>query len=202
MNKVPDITEKEAKLAVKLWGEDRQYDVLVEEIGEFLAARNHWKRKKITYKQYVSELADVYIMLQQQMHIHRKMFNEVYPQKLQKIRNKLARRKPKKMIYKNTSNFCVVCILNFYKMFTPSFWAPKFKPPEKTYEKITIKSLKDFGPEANEFLDRCQCNLDNVKWIYHSEYVMASPEDVTELNEKYRILWNHNMPGTLFLEAK
>ena len=83
------ITIEEARLAVEKWGSARQTDMMIEEIGEFLAAWNHFKRDRITYDEYVSEIADMYIMIQQMMFMHWDKFTEVYPKKLAKIRKKL-----------------------------------------------------------------------------------------------------------------
>ena len=84
-----NITTEEAALAVTKWGEERQTDMMIEEIGEFLTAWNHYKRGRIPYSKYVEEIADVYIMTQQMMIIHEEEFEKVYPVKLAKVRRKL-----------------------------------------------------------------------------------------------------------------
>jgi len=84
-----DITSEEAKLAVEVWGEDKQTKMFIEEIGEFLTAWNHYNRGRISYKKYVSEIADVYIMIQQMIYMNRPVFDKVYPEKLKKVRDKL-----------------------------------------------------------------------------------------------------------------
>lgn len=86
-----DITKEEAELAIMLWGADAQTATFIEEIGEFLQAWNKLSRGRITREEYVSEIADVYIMIQQMIHMHRKTFDEVYPKKLNKIRKKLQK---------------------------------------------------------------------------------------------------------------
>ena len=84
-----DITTEEAALAVTKWGEERQTDMMIEEVGEFLTAWNHYKRGRISYSEYVEEIADVYIMCQQMMIIHEEEFKKAYPKKLAKVRRKL-----------------------------------------------------------------------------------------------------------------
>lgn len=84
-----DITTKEAALAVTKWGEERQTNMFIEEMGEFLTAWNHYRRGRITYSEYVEEIADVYIMTQQMMIIHKEEFDKAYPRKLAKVRSKL-----------------------------------------------------------------------------------------------------------------
>lgn len=86
-----DITKEEADLAIKLWGAEAQTATFIEEMGEFLQAWNKLKRNAITIEDYVSEIADVYIMLQQQIHMHQDVFDKVYPKKLEKIRTKLSK---------------------------------------------------------------------------------------------------------------
>lgn len=84
-----DITLKEAKDAVDYWGPERQTSMMIEEVGEFLAAWNHYKRGRISYEEYVAEIADVFIMIQQMRYMHLDMFDKVYPKKLNKVRTKL-----------------------------------------------------------------------------------------------------------------
>ena len=86
-----DITRGEADLAVSLWGKEAQEATLIEEMGEFLQAWNKLKRGKITEEEYVSEIADVYIMIQQMIHIYSETFDKVYPVKLKKIRDKFQK---------------------------------------------------------------------------------------------------------------
>jgi NTP pyrophosphatase (non-canonical NTP hydrolase) len=86
-----DITKEEAAEAIRLWGEETQTATFIEEIGEFLQAWNKLRREAITKEDYVSEIADVYIMVQQMIHMHKEVFDKVYPTKLAKIRTKLAR---------------------------------------------------------------------------------------------------------------
>ena len=86
-----DITKVEADLAVELWGKEAQIATFIEEIGEFLQAWNKLNRGAITEEEYVSEIADVYIMLQQMIYMNQAVFDKVYPVKLDKIRKKLQR---------------------------------------------------------------------------------------------------------------
>ena len=86
-----DITKGEAQLALDLWGEEAQTRMMIEEVGEFLQAWNKYNRGHITKEEYVSEIADVCIMSQQLVYIYEDVFDEVYPKKLAKFRNKLMR---------------------------------------------------------------------------------------------------------------
>lgn len=85
------ITREEAKEAVRLWGEEAQTRIFIEEIGEFLAAWNQYDRGRITREEYVSEIADVFITLQQMIFMNEDTFNKVYPKKLEKIRTKIKK---------------------------------------------------------------------------------------------------------------
>ena len=89
-----DITVEEAQLAIALWGEERQTDMLIEEMGEWLTAWNHFKRNRISEDEYVSELADVHIVVQQLMVMHKDSFDKVYQKKLEKFRRKLYKHIP------------------------------------------------------------------------------------------------------------
>lgn len=86
-----DITKEEAETAIRLWGTEAQTATFIEEIGEFLQAWNKLKRNRITEEEYVSEIADVYIMVQQMIYMNKSVFDKVYPQKLEKIRAKIKR---------------------------------------------------------------------------------------------------------------
>lgn len=86
-----DITKEEAETAIRLWGKEAQTATFIEEIGEFLQAWNKLRRNRITEEEYVSEIADVYIMVQQMIYMNKAVFDKVYPQKLEKIRAKIKR---------------------------------------------------------------------------------------------------------------
>ncbi|MCK5913961.1 MAG: antitoxin [Desulfuromusa sp.] len=47
------------------WGEDAQYDQMVEECAELIAALKHFRRGKINQQTVIDELADVTLMLGQ-----------------------------------------------------------------------------------------------------------------------------------------
>jgi NTP pyrophosphatase (non-canonical NTP hydrolase) len=51
--------------AILAWGEQAQYGMVVEEIGELLTAMNHWCRKRCHAPTVAEEIADVQIMLDQ-----------------------------------------------------------------------------------------------------------------------------------------
>ena len=85
------ITKEEARTAIKVWGKERQTNMVIEELGEFLQAWNKVKRGAFTEEQYVEELVDVYIMIQQMIHMHSDTFAKVYPKKLAKVKAKIAK---------------------------------------------------------------------------------------------------------------
>lgn len=47
------------------WGEDAQYDQMVEECAELIAALKHFRRGKVDQQAVIDELADVTLMLGQ-----------------------------------------------------------------------------------------------------------------------------------------
>jgi len=47
------------------WGEEAQYDQLIEECAELIAAIKHFKRGKIDQQDVINELADVTLMVGQ-----------------------------------------------------------------------------------------------------------------------------------------
>ena len=51
--------------AMDLWGTDSQSKMIIEELAELIVAIRHYDRKKIKKIGLISELADVYIMLEQ-----------------------------------------------------------------------------------------------------------------------------------------
>jgi NTP pyrophosphatase (non-canonical NTP hydrolase) len=85
------ITKEEADIAALVWGKERQTNMVIEELGEFLQAWNKVKRGAFTEEQYVEELVDVYIMIQQMIHMHSEVFAKVYPKKLAKVKAKIAK---------------------------------------------------------------------------------------------------------------
>ena len=47
------------------WGEEAQYDQMIEECAELIAALKHFKRGKIDHQDVIDELADVTLMIGQ-----------------------------------------------------------------------------------------------------------------------------------------
>lgn len=50
---------------ISRWGEDAQYDQMVEECAELIAALKHFRRGKVNQQVVIDELADVTLMLGQ-----------------------------------------------------------------------------------------------------------------------------------------
>jgi NTP pyrophosphatase (non-canonical NTP hydrolase) len=57
----------------------------VEESAEFIAAYNHYKRGRVTKREYVGEIVDAYIMLSQLRAMHGHLFEEVLDEKLKNL---------------------------------------------------------------------------------------------------------------------
>jgi NTP pyrophosphatase (non-canonical NTP hydrolase) len=74
-----------ALAATKLWGEKAQTEMAIEEAAEFIVAHNHYKRRRITKKEYVGEMVDAYIMLSQLRAMHGHLFEEVLDEKLKNL---------------------------------------------------------------------------------------------------------------------
>ncbi len=51
--------------AIEKWGEDAQFDMLLEELAELAVAVQHYRRGRIGKNLLLDEVADVYIMLDQ-----------------------------------------------------------------------------------------------------------------------------------------
>ena len=50
---------------ISRWGEDAQYDQMVEECAELIAALKHFRRGKVNQQVVIDELADITLMLGQ-----------------------------------------------------------------------------------------------------------------------------------------
>jgi len=53
------------KKALKTWGEEAQVNMLDEEVGELITAVARFKRGRATHQDVMTELADVFIMVEQ-----------------------------------------------------------------------------------------------------------------------------------------
>ncbi len=51
--------------ALKTWGEEAQVNMLDEELGELITAVARFKRGRVTHQDVMTELADVFIMVEQ-----------------------------------------------------------------------------------------------------------------------------------------
>jgi NTP pyrophosphatase (non-canonical NTP hydrolase) len=83
------ITKELSQAAVEKWGLERQTNMVIEEVGEFLQAWNKLKRGKITHRQYVEEIVDCYIMFSQMRHLYGQQFEDIYLEKIEKITRKV-----------------------------------------------------------------------------------------------------------------
>jgi NTP pyrophosphatase (non-canonical NTP hydrolase) len=74
---------------ISKWGDEAQYDQMVEECAELIAALKHFRRGKISQEVVIDELADVTLMLGQLTWMFgTKQVEEAVQKKLQKL-NKL-----------------------------------------------------------------------------------------------------------------
>lgn len=85
------ITKQLSKKAVEIWGLDRQTNMVIEEVGEFLQAWNKLKRQAITHRQYVEEIVDCYIMFSQMRHLYGDLFEEILKNKIDRIERKIKK---------------------------------------------------------------------------------------------------------------
>ncbi len=83
------ITKELSLKAVEKWGLERQTNMVIEEVGEFLQAWNKLNRGKITAREYVGEMVDCYIMFSQMRHIYGELFESVLRNKIDKIERKV-----------------------------------------------------------------------------------------------------------------
>lgn len=51
--------------ALKLWGEDKQIDMVIEECAELIVSINHYRRNRINIEDVITEIIDVEMMLEQ-----------------------------------------------------------------------------------------------------------------------------------------
>ena len=86
------ITKELSEKAVEKWGLERQTNMVIEEVGEFLQAWNKIKRGSITQREYVGEMVDCYIMFSQMRHLYGALFEDIYRNKCDRIMRKINRR--------------------------------------------------------------------------------------------------------------
>lgn len=75
--------------AINKWGVEAQTDMVLEEMGEFISAWNHYKRGRISKREYVGEAVDAYIMLSQFRIMNEDLFEELFHEKISNIYNKI-----------------------------------------------------------------------------------------------------------------
>jgi NTP pyrophosphatase (non-canonical NTP hydrolase) len=83
------ITKDMSEKAVEIWGLERQTNMCIEEVGEFLSDWNKYKRGRITQRKYISEMVDCYIMFSQMRHLYGPVFEEIFQNKCDKIMRKI-----------------------------------------------------------------------------------------------------------------
>lgn len=57
------------KMAVDTYGKESQVNLAFEEMGELIVAINHFRRKRVSKAEVLSEIADVFIMCEQLCYI-------------------------------------------------------------------------------------------------------------------------------------
>ena len=83
------ISKELSLAALEKWGLERQTNMCIEEVGEFLQDWNKLKRGAVTKRKLVEEMVDCYIMFSQMRHIHGDLFEEILKNKLDKIERKV-----------------------------------------------------------------------------------------------------------------
>ncbi len=77
---------KTYKKTVGKWGEEAQYDQMIEECAELIVALKHLKRGKIDRQEVINELADVTLMVGQlTWMLGEEEVNSAIEEKLQKL---------------------------------------------------------------------------------------------------------------------
>jgi len=82
--------------AMTFWGEEKQTNMLIEEIGELLQAINKYRRNptKENKDKFVIELADVGLLIEQhEVYLDPVLYRKSRNYKLERTQNKLARQK-------------------------------------------------------------------------------------------------------------
>jgi NTP pyrophosphatase (non-canonical NTP hydrolase) len=85
------ITKELSEKTIEIWGIERQTNMCIEEVGEFLSDWNKFKRGRITNRKYVEEMVDCYIMFSQMRHIYGDLFEEIFRNKCDKIIRKVQK---------------------------------------------------------------------------------------------------------------
>jgi len=87
------ITKELSQDAIDIWGLERQTNMVIEEVGEFLQAWNKIRRGAITNYEYIEEMVDCYIMFSQMRHIYGEEFESILEYKIDRIKNKIDEHK-------------------------------------------------------------------------------------------------------------
>jgi len=80
------------KKAIRIYGEDYQILMLIEEMGELLSAISKYKRKRIDKSHIIEEIVDVMLMLKQLRYIYGISDLElsgIYLEKVMRLKEKL-----------------------------------------------------------------------------------------------------------------
>lgn len=91
------ITRELSEDAVEIWGLEKQTNMCIEEVGEFLLAWNKYNRGKITQREYVEEMVDCYIMFSQMKHLYGPVFEDIFRNKVDRLERKIQKAKNKKL---------------------------------------------------------------------------------------------------------
>ena len=83
------ISKELSLAALEKWGLERQTNMVIEEVGEFLQAWNKIRRGAITNSEYVEEMVDCYIMFSQMRHIYGDVFERILKEKLERTERKV-----------------------------------------------------------------------------------------------------------------
>lgn len=75
--------------ALRLWGEDLQRDMAVEECAEAIIANQHRKRGRATREELIEEFVDVHILMEQMRVTYGPQYEEMYDHKLHRLEERV-----------------------------------------------------------------------------------------------------------------
>ena len=70
---------------LNVWGVEVQTNQALEECGEFITVTNHKRRNRVGMAEWMEEVVDVYIVMQQMRLLDADLFDEIYDEKMKKL---------------------------------------------------------------------------------------------------------------------
>ena len=96
---IPRLNENQCSVLIQasnLWGKEFQKDMAIEECSELILAISHWRRERITTKDLLEEVADVFIVMTQLIldEDDHGTVDEVIKKKILRLQNRVNQNKP------------------------------------------------------------------------------------------------------------